>query len=935
MLITDYLNKLFNFGSEILNLSDLKNIRILEIITMFFLCLIPLFWFRNGQFYANGDDFPLFLNSHQTFLTGASLWSPNYLGYATPMPAYLLYQNIGAFLSTLGLSVGAIQTIFLISLFVIAAFSMFYLTNKIYPKSKIAPFIASFFYVFNFFFLINLRNIGFRWTYAFLPLMLGLFFNIMNATNQNDKKSANTNVIYFALVSIVAFSFASINPANIALFLIGLAVMAFYFLFKLRKKAKLYLFSIVKTFVATFMVSMWWIVPVFNSFIFSGEALNSQVSISAWNWTQVRSSFLNLFWLNGSWNWSEEYYPYVSVYSNIFLTIIVFIPLILAASALLYKGNKAHFNAFLMAAVLFFLFLAKGLHEPFSQFNAFLYQYVPLMNMFREPVSKFTIVMLPFMALLVGYGSERLVNIKLPRVNYSISKVFISVFLMIILLVSVSPILLDSMETKSPELPFSSQVKIPDYWYQATDWINLQPGDCKVLLTPLDDFYQMPYTWGYYGTDQLLERLFEKPMVSTAALDGYISNANSTEVLRQFRVSIKFNNTAEFKALMDLFSVKYIVQRNDVNATMIEQIDQRNGVNITMHGRDLMKPSEMKTFLAQQPYLKFVRSFGELDIYQYSDAKPPMYTLLQSNLQKTSIHIDSRSTSIGINWDFTYQDAVNDWLCSTPSNQSQATCRITQQNGYLTANMWNLTSSWIRADSPLLHSNNESKYQISAVISALNDRNVTLAVAEYSENKTLLTTSSLGEIKYGNGTYSNWLLSNEFEPKNEQTAYLQIQLWNYFNASETNQSSLYLSDVSIFGSVSTLNVVGFECLYGKSNNDPAILSIQDVSPTKIIVSVNASQPFILGTSQELDKFWVAYVNGEKVQPVSLYLGLKGYMINETGQFTVNLEYEPQAWFNYSLVLSGVTVLLLIASLFYLNRDKLKLVLNDGTKKRQK
>ena len=362
---------------------NLKKIRLIELIIVFILGLIPIFWVKNGYFFANGDDFPLFLNSHQTFTTGASLWSFNYLGSATPMPAYLIYQYPAAFLSSLGLGVTSIQTLFQVFLFMLAGFSMYYLTTQIYPESKISPFIASLFYMFNFFFLINMRNIGFLWTYAFLPVILALFFKIMSATYQGDKKKANKNIIYFALVSVVALSFASINPANVALFLIGLALLAVYSLFKFRHRLKPFFVTLAKIVGVTFPINLWWLIPVLNSFIFSGQALNSQVSINAWSWTQARASFLNLFWLNGSWNWSAEFYPYTGSYTNSVLAFLVFAPFLLGASALLFKSNKSRFNAFLMAVTLFFLFMAKGLHEPFSQLNLLLYQYLPLMSMFR------------------------------------------------------------------------------------------------------------------------------------------------------------------------------------------------------------------------------------------------------------------------------------------------------------------------------------------------------------------------------------------------------------------------------------------------------------------------------------------------------------------------------------------------------------------------
>ena len=120
----------------------------------------------------------------------------------------------------------------------IGGFSMYYFSKTIYPKVKLAGFAAGFFYMFNFFALDNRQNIGFVWTYAFLPLLLALFVKIINATFQRDKKTANKNIIYFALVSVVAFSFASINPANLALMLFGITILVVYYLVKFRKQLR-------------------------------------------------------------------------------------------------------------------------------------------------------------------------------------------------------------------------------------------------------------------------------------------------------------------------------------------------------------------------------------------------------------------------------------------------------------------------------------------------------------------------------------------------------------------------------------------------------------------------------------------------------------------------------------------------------------------------
>jgi len=135
-----------------------QKITIIEIVILLIEGLFPLIWFNQGSILEYGDDFPLYLNSHKVYATGPYLWSTDYLGYATPAPAYLLYQYSGAFLTALGLSLSFTQIALKIFLFLVAGFSMFYLTKKIYPQFRFAAFIAGFFYLFNFFLYFSLIN---------------------------------------------------------------------------------------------------------------------------------------------------------------------------------------------------------------------------------------------------------------------------------------------------------------------------------------------------------------------------------------------------------------------------------------------------------------------------------------------------------------------------------------------------------------------------------------------------------------------------------------------------------------------------------------------------------------------------------------------------------------------------------------------------------
>jgi hypothetical protein len=900
----------------------MKKLTAVGIVILLVVGLIPLLWYRDGSFIGNGDNIPPSLNAEKTFSSSANMWSPDYLGYASPNPAYLFDTYFAAALGNLGLSVGGVQIIIQILLYMGAGFAMYFFSKTIYPDHKIAPFFAAFFYLFNFFVLDSRFNIGFAWLYAFLPLLLALFVRTVNATYRQDKKSANVGVICFALVSVVALSLASVNPANIALFLFGLSVFSVYFLVKHRKNLSPFLFTIGKIVAVTIPINIWWMYPMLNTFIFSPAGLNSQVNVASWSWTHARSSFLNLFWFNGTWGWFPEYVSFIDYYKNPIVAILTFVPFLAAGAALFFKSNRSRFNAYIMGCVLCFLFLASGLHEQLASWlNKLLYDHFTLWSMFREPSSKFTLLIIPFVALLIGYLAESILNIKSLNVKLQIKpnrlkiiKVFILLFLTVSFVISSFPLLNTGYQLKIGPFfePDSSYTQIPQYWFQATNWINSQPGDWNILLTPLNDFYQMNYRWGYYGSDQLLERLFDKPILSTDALDGYVTNPETSANLMQIRTSIKFNQTDEFKALLDLLNIKYIVQRNDV---ITDNYTIDHIIVSPVSGRNLKSPSEMHNFFAEQPYLKLIKTkdfdFDKLDIYEYTEAKPSIMVIPISTLQKTNIHIDD---CININKTSIQNDIG--WI-SIVSNKSQATFNITQGNNQLKVDMRASPNASIIVDSPKINVISESRYLINAVISSENVTGVELKIAEYSQQGTLLENWTLPQIDRG-------IFSGSFEPRTENTKYLNIQIWNNFG-NETINSLLTINSLSVLGIVSTLNMTGIEYLYGHipDSKSAQILQVTKINPEKIIINVNATQPFVLATTQTLDKFWVAYVNGQRVSPTTVYLGLKGFLLNETGQFDVNVVYQPQDWFNYCLTLSAATVLLLCIGLVYLNRKTIK------------
>jgi hypothetical protein len=871
----------------------------IEIAILLMMGAIPLTWFSQDTIAAKGDAFPFWLNPARTLWADTHTWSSLNLGSPNTFPTYLLYEFVWLLLRSLGLTTGFTQMLFQIFYSAGSGLFMYVLVRTIYPELDLAALVSGVFYMFNFFVLeIMIQNVAISWTYTFLPLLLTLLIKVIRDGTKNESRALNKNIFYFALVSTITFSFSSQNPANIVLSVLLLGVILCYYLFIEKRNARKLVVT-ARLAIVTIFFNFWWMIPLINYYILSPLTFSEQINVTAWSWTHGKASFLNLFWLNGFWGWRPEYYPFYNSYSNPILILLTFIPFLLAGTALLFKTKRSLLNAYLMLFILIFLFLAKGLHEPLGPLNLLLYTYLPGMTMFREPASKFTMTIVPFVAVLIGYAVHHLANARVAkRVPTKFSRLVVVGFFLFVLVASAYPLIINPIETKTPQLPFSSFIKIPDYWYEASDWLNNQSDWHRVLVTPPDDFYQMPYTWGYYGTD-FPTVLIQKPVL--LGLDSYKTSASTMATLPQLYDSLKFNRTEEFKVFLDLLSIKFIVQRNDI----LWNFSSRN----------IISPSAMQTFLTQQAYIHFVRTFGQLNIYEYTDVKPYVYVTSHSALQQATINIEP-VTLLERSWNFTDPVDVREWQNATAPNQWQTNYTITQDGNTLKAELWNSTWGWKTISSPLLPAEYGATYQIQLDIKGQNAHQVHIKLAEYDVAKNVLTADYLAYVN--DGTF-NWTRTTfNFLPTNQTTKYLQIQVWHGHETDKPYPNIIWVDNVKVNGHTTRLNTTGLGLIFHNSTqNQPAtILDYSRVNPTKIVATINATQPFILAVSEALDQSWKANVNGKQIENSPLYLGLKGFDINQTGLLQVTIEYEPQQWFLYGSIISATSVIFCFAYLVH-------------------
>ena len=766
---------------------------------------------------------------------------------------------------------------------------------------------------------------------------------------------------------MVAFSFASINPSNIALMLVGFALVFIYealkhgiyhgLTFRLKylgqwiggslRSLRPLVVTTLKFIALSIPLNLWWLLPLLNVyFLSSGAALNSDVNAASWAWTQSRASFLNLFWFNGIWGWLPEYYPYFDLYNNPLIVALVFVPFIIGASSLLFKTNKLRFNTLIMSFVVFFIFLAKGLHPPLEGINSIL-NALPFMGIFREPTSKFTLFIVLLMALLIGYACSHLVKLvrsRLPRYRHFAGIVF-SVFFVLVFVVSSFPLIIspsetgDSsqplnngpLETRTDMMNYSSYVKIPDYWYSASSWINNQTGDFKVLFSPLNDFYLLPYTWGYWGTDNLFYRLFDKPVVSTDYLYGYVLRNGTADFLNAFSYSLISQNGSSFRDYLDLLNIRYVLQRNDLDTS----------------NRRMLGPGEMTNFLSNQSYLELVETFGKIDVYEYRFAKPAIYAYPQTVLDKVDYEIWKQNSTVFYS-NFDSSAEVQAWRNSTDigNQNSNFVFEISADNGSMKAEKTWTKSNWasfesVEVRSPQIFTSFGDTYRFQVNVTVDDRYDVFLRILEF--NGTIVNGQEISfegqgisedgreisyreptsqAISFGNSTGLHSAgLQMEFSPSHS-TKYIRLIVnFLYTNSSRWSDPDPWVTDRLWIDSVNFTS--HSPLLYGEGFSQQfsdyesvEILRIEKISSSKTVLTVNASQPFVIATSQALDDSWIARVDGETLRPYDLYLGFRGFKVDKTGLIDIQIEYEPQVWFDNFLIVSAFALLVCGVLLVY-------------------
>jgi arabinofuranan 3-O-arabinosyltransferase len=482
-------------------------------------------WFRTGTFIATGDMGAFIRRgwapevnwswNHQ--ITGAGS-----AGYTMARgPEFILIWLCHAF----GLTEYTAQWMFYTVIYGMVGFGVAYLAGA-FVRSEAGIVAAGAFGVMNGFFLTRLPNPLNIISVGIVAFMTGIAMRVALG------RRVPAPIAGFALIPtsflgfnppmlVVAYAWAVAGTPLVAAMILG------------RPAAVRLLWWFLKATPWVLILNVYWLVPLAQGYTGGGGATANATFTDPtnWSWSQVNNLPHNIVTMVANWAWFKpQYLPFAEELDKPYW---VWVRYLLPALVFLAPGvairARRRVALSLLGLVVIFVVLAKGLRPPFSAFNMFLYTYVPGFWLFREPMSKLGQLLVSFFGVLLAiYVEGMLHRIRTRpltrRPGWWQRGAYAAVFAPLVLaLLGPYPLITGSVIPDERPTQPSAHVRVPQAWWDTAERIDADPRPGKVLVMPLDDYYQMPTTWGFFGVDSIANLLIEHPVVQRKP-DGYFGD---------------------------------------------------------------------------------------------------------------------------------------------------------------------------------------------------------------------------------------------------------------------------------------------------------------------------------------------------------------------------------------------------------------------------
>ncbi|WP_195911008.1 hypothetical protein [Streptomyces kaniharaensis] len=525
---------------------------------------LPVSWYRPGHHFATGDVGP-FVRANLTAELG-SIWGHQTIGAGGPsyevarLPDVVLIKLC----ELTGLGAPFAQLLLYALILGAAAAGTSYLASC-WLSRPVAAASAGVLSVVNAYQLVSLLNP--------LPALAGALTAFLGGHLLRAAQGRRVRVRTVALTTL-PLCYLGMNPPLLAVVALGVVALGAACVPLTGGRLRPVLVLVLRAAPVALGLQLWWLVPELVTLQGGGggTSFSAQTNVQAWTWTQARNTLGNIVALNAHWGWSHpEYYPFAPAMDRQpWAALRWAVPLLALLGAALPPGSRRTKWAMrgLAAVGGVLVLLCKGLHSPLAGLNGWLYSHVPGMWLFREPMSKFGVLLVLVVALLAGAAVQRALD-EVPTASsrWRGWSTAVTGTLVAVAIAYPWPLWTGALVSwPRPPLP-SASVAVPAPWLEIAKRANTSGAPGKVLELPLQSYYQSLTTWGYHGADTVPQQLLTRPLLQRLPGGYFDSSPRLAELLTLVEQSLGDGETDTAIGALRALDVGQVIIRHDLTTT--------------------------------------------------------------------------------------------------------------------------------------------------------------------------------------------------------------------------------------------------------------------------------------------------------------------------------------------------------------------------------
>lgn len=570
-------------------------------------------WFTPGTAIAGGDLAPPNGTAWLGRLFAPWTWSGSDLGHPGSLEPQLPWACLLWLVHRAGGSAALAQRLWFTFLFLGAALGALWLL-RLLRASWAASTVGSLLYLFNPFVV---SNIGTNPVFLAALVLIVVEPAIVISVTSGRWRRRTGAVALVATVPLVGYAYEN-PPLVLAVVLAAGVALVGSFVWAGRSACRRALGFLALGIPLAIAVSLYWALPALEQLKF--EAVHQLSTLSSWTWTETRSTLANAFWLNTSWAWPYKYYvPYSGAYAALPLSMLRYAFPFIGFSALtvrfdpsLPSQRRSAVAAAGATGSLLFVFLSTGTRLPGSLLFDPLY-HLPYGWLLQGPGRFLLLAGLGYAVMAVvtvdtwmDYLDRALgaVGGWAPR-RTGLARAVVAVGIVGVAAIAPGfPLAFGAVAPgRRPDSLPSTHVRVPQYWTQIANYLNGPASPAgNLLVFPPDPFYQMLYTWGYYGNDGFITDMIGRNVLDPAGQGyGAASGALIGDVNQAATTLLAGDDTAANRILSALGTPLILVREDLSVQDPVVRPDS---------------PKRLAAALAADPRVRLVRRFGPLLLYR-------------------------------------------------------------------------------------------------------------------------------------------------------------------------------------------------------------------------------------------------------------------------------------------------------------------------------